>query len=230
MRRRLQTMQMHLRTAFECRAVVVLAAACAGCAGLLGLDAGTSDGADANADGDPADALAPDAGQRAGEGGGVDASDADDGRPVSSEAAPATDAACTYTLCPDGCDDTQSDPRNCGGCAHACPYGASSHATCSAGACGLTCLGGALDCDHQASDGCECSPVTNGVASCTAGGACGHSCNQGYVDCAGQPCSCGGGKRCLSDDTCGACRPTAQPCQLGDDCCSGTCAVTLTCL
>lgn len=78
-------------------------------------------------------------------------------------------------------------------------------------------------------DGC-CSPVTNGVPVCTGTGACGHVCDQGYVDCASAACSCGGGQRCLSDDTCGACRSPLQPCHLGTDCCSGTCGAGSTCL
>ena len=87
-------------------------------------------------------------------------------------------------------------------------------------------------------DGCSsatctekcCKPVKNGTAICTGDGTCGHVCDQGYVDCAGDPCSCGGGQLCLSDDTCGACRATLQPCQLGTDCCSGSCGAGSTCL
>jgi hypothetical protein len=148
----------------------------------------------------------------------------------SSDAVTAPDAACAYTACPDGCWDTATDPLRCGSCSQTFPFGANSQATCNVGVCGLACLGGALDCDHQPYNGCECPPAPNGAASCVAGGACAHVCSAGYVDCGGAPCNCGGGQRCLSNDTCVACRSTLQPCQLGTDCCSGACGAGLTCL
>ena len=163
----------------------------------------------------------------------VDAADAADTGLDSArtpDAPESTEGGCPFTTCSDGCDDTETDPQDCGGCSIACEYGPNSQPTCAAGSCGLECTGGALDCDHQASDGCECGPVSNGTVNCTATGACGHACDQGYVDCAGSPCSCGGGQRCLSDNVCGACRGTLQPCELGTDCCSGDCGATSTCL
>jgi hypothetical protein len=140
-------------------------------------------------------------------------------------------STCTLTACADGCFDTSSDPDHCGSCSRSCPYGAHSEATCSGGACGLACTGGALDCDRNPANGCECSgAISNGALQCNANGTCGHVCEQGYVDCGGRVCSCGAGNRCLSDQTCGACRSALQPCGAASDCCSGTCGVNLTCL
>jgi hypothetical protein len=78
-------------------------------------------------------------------------------------------------------------------------------------------------CTHACPSGADSVPV------CVSG-TCSLVCDQGYVDCGGKPCSCGGGRLCLSDQTCGACRAVLQPCQLGTDCCSGTCSASLTCL
>jgi hypothetical protein len=146
---------------------------------------------------------------------------------------PPPDAAssCNFTACPDGCFDTSSDPQHCGSCSRGCPHGTHSEPSCAGGACGIVCTGGALDCDRDPANGCECyGAIANGALLCNANGTCGHVCDQGYVDCGGSPCSCGGGNRCLSDQSCGACRNALQPCGVGSDCCSGSCGVNLTCL
>jgi hypothetical protein len=219
-----------MRCAARIAPVAGIVAVCAGCAGILGLDAGVGDGPDASADGEVDELPA------IGEARGDSTDDAADAIGPVLDSAGAPDApdppegGCPFTACPDGCDDTGTDPQDCGGCAIACLYGPNSQPVCTGGVCGLQCTGGALDCDHQASDGCECAPVPNGTLNCTATAGCGHVCDQGYVDCAGGPCSCGAGMRCLSDDTCGACRATLQPCQLGTDCCSGSCGASSTCL
>jgi hypothetical protein len=248
-----------MRRAARIAPIAGIVAVSAGCAGILGLDAGVGDGPDAGVDELPplgeasrevdVDGVESAAAQGDARGGSdgvgstgdgadalvtaVDSADAigpevDSARtPDSSES---SEGGCPFTTCPDGCDDTETDPQDCGSCKNACVYGPNSQPVCTGGACGLQCTGGALDCDHQAADGCECTPVPNGTVNCTATGACGHVCDQGYVDCAGSPCSCGGGLRCLSDDTCGACRATLQPCQLGTDCCSGDCGANAACL
>jgi hypothetical protein len=163
----------------------------AGCAAVLGLDAGVDDGSDSGADID-----AP----------GVDVAEAyavsgDSGRAVD-DAAPGVDAY-------DASEGTTGLDA----------AGASEVAT-----------DAAQTSDRQPDDACSCPPVPNGTANCTPTGGCAHVCDQGYVDCAGSPCSCGGGLRCLSNDTCGACRSALQACQLGTDCCSGDCGPTSTCL
>ncbi|HEX8796911.1 MAG TPA: hypothetical protein VF765_38430 [Polyangiaceae bacterium] len=239
--------------------LAVTATGAVGCVDILGLDHGTPESSDGSVEAsDPdgpsaaldasdertsaTDAAASvsqqdsgardDAGRDAAEDRSWDTGVASDATGGASDAtdAHATPDACAYTACPSGCWDTVTDPLHCGSCTEACPYGANSQATCSSSSCGLTCLGGALDCDHQASNGCECTPVANGAINCTSSGVCGHVCDQGYVDCAGHPCSCGAGNVCLSNGTCGACRASLQPCQVGSDCCSGTCGATLTCL
>ncbi len=140
-------------------------------------------------------------------------------------------AGCGFTACPDGCHDTSSDPQHCGGCTTPCPFGVNSRAICTGGGCSIACTSGALDCDHDPANGCECAATpANGSLVCNANGTCGHICDQGYVDCGGRACSCGAADRCLSDGTCGACRASLQACQVGTDCCSGSCGAGLTCL
>ena len=120
----------------------------------------------------------------------------------------------------DGCEVTpSSDVANCGACANACPVPAHSAATCNAGVCGYTCLGGYLDCDLLAANGCEidgqndvshCGACANACSlfhatpMCTAGGCAISSCDLDYTDCdlvpangceqdtAFDPTSCGG--------------------------------------
>ena len=207
---------MHLRRCFLVLAVT--AAGAVGCVDILGLDHGTLEGPDGSVEASDPDgpsavieasaehASATDAGPDGVEDRSLDTGIASDGTAAASDATDAHSApdACAYTACASGCWNTATDPLHCGSCTQACPSGANSQATCSSGACGLTCLGGALDCNHQASDGCECAPVANAAINCTSSGGCGHVCDQGYVDCGGDPCSCGGGKVCLSDGTCGA--------------------------
>jgi hypothetical protein len=195
-----------------------IVAVCAGCAGILGLDAGVDDGPDASADGEVDELPALGEASRESDAHGL------------GSAATQSDARDENEATDDAADGTGPVVDAASGCATACLYGPNSQPVCTGGVCGLQCTGGALDCDHQASDGCECAPVPNGSVNCTATGGCGHVCDQEYVDCAGSPCSCGGGMRCLSDDTCGACRATLQPCQLGTDCCSGNCGASSTCL
>ncbi len=191
--------------------VVAVAAGAVGCVEILGLDQGKLEDSDASAAaGDPdaspvgLDAIAdhaagPEEASARGDAGAPDVAndhsirDAALGSDATDAAPLGTDAACAYTTCPNGCWDTANDPMHCGSCTKACPYGANSQATCTAGVCGQACL-------------------------------------HGYVDCAGQPCSCGGAQICLSNDTCGSCRAALQPCQVGSDCCSGSCGATLTCL
>jgi hypothetical protein len=196
-------------------------------------DGGLTNDAEADAGDDEGDGLATDTGAP-GPGDAAAAPDVlDAGLPPPADAGPTPDApnSCAWTACPGGCFDTTSDPQHCGSCSRACPHGPHSEPTCAGGACGIACTGGALDCDREPANGCECTgAIANGSLLCNANGTCGHICDQGYVDCGGTACSCGAGNRCLSDQTCGACRSALQPCRLGSDCCSGSCGVNLTCL
>jgi hypothetical protein len=174
------------RVSLRIAPVVAMIAVSAGCAAVLGLDAGVGDDPDSGEAADVLDGPAPDRGGNVGEGSTVAGDSGDAGR----DAVPVVDAADATGTASDSAQPT----------------------------------------DRAADDVCACAPVPNGTVNCTPTGGCGHVCDQGYVDCAGSPCSCGAGLRCLSDQTCAACRATLQPCQLGTDCCSGNCGPTSTCL
>jgi hypothetical protein len=79
-----------------------------------------------------------------------------------------------------------SDPKNCGGCGTACSAGPNATATCTNGACTLTCAPLFGDCDGNPANGCERS-VSEISTSC---GSCTHSC-------AGGLCSLG---RCVPNE------------------------------
>jgi hypothetical protein len=82
------------------------------------------------------------------------------------------------THCDGGCVDTQTDPRNCGGCGNACdvldagvpPEGGTITAACNAGKCGVTC-GGILSLCNGA-----CVDLATDPKNC---GSCGTTCDAG---------------------------------------------------
>ena len=101
------------------------------------------------------------------------------------------------TLCAGSCTDVTFDPSNCGVCGKVCAAGE----VCSAGQCGVTCLGGSTAC------GGKCVDVTDDPANC---GVCAKACV------AGEPCKAG---------VCAACDSATTDCD-GDgwlvadrDCC-----------
>jgi hypothetical protein len=190
---------------------LVALAALVGCADVLGLDRGIAEG-DAGVDG-------------AGNGtpsqptNGGSRNDIAVAQPEGAMSEGGNDAA----FVDDGSNPKDAGPDGPTGSAESgCPSGQKS--------CFSSCVGTGDPNYGCTPTGCTaCSSVPNATLSC-AGGACMTMCDEGYVDCAGAPCSCGAGNRCLSDDTCGPCRATLQPCQVGSDCCSGSCGAALTCL
>jgi hypothetical protein len=83
-------------------------------------------------------------------------------------------------MCPAGCADLLSDPRNCGNCDYVCDTSGNQIAQCVKGICKPKCADGFADCDGNPSNGCEVN-LTNNQTNC---GACGAACD--FVQ--GQPC------------------------------------------
>jgi hypothetical protein len=69
--------------------------------------------------------------------------------------------------CDEQCSNFDVDPANCGSCGHACSGGVNSVPSCTASICGLTCLSGFADCNHDLSDGCEHNTLQDGACGCT---------------------------------------------------------------
>lgn len=64
-----------------------------------------------------------------------------------------------------GCEADLSRPETCGSCASSCASGPGATAICESGACALACATDRVDCDGDASNGCEVDATTIGVAS-----------------------------------------------------------------
>jgi hypothetical protein len=95
-----------------------------------------------------------------------------------------TDGVCGVTVCgsrfkdcnsnlADSCEtDTFRDASNCGGCGNVCAGGTNAVGVCVQGKCQLSCQGLYLDCNSDASDGCE----KNGASDLANCGNCGNAC------------------------------------------------------
>ena len=139
------------------------------------------------------------------------------------------------TCCTGTCFDLQRDPAHCGTCATVCST-TQATATCTAGACRLTCAAGYGDCNASAADGCEAA-VTASLTNC---GGCGMACTftHGMGLCASsacvvtgcdpgfQDCDHNGANGCESNPladarNCGRC---GSACPSGQSCVSGRCS------
>jgi hypothetical protein len=146
--------------------------------------------------------------------------------------------AAPTTRCGSLCVDRERDVEHCGACDRRCAF-ANATARCAAGVCALgACLPGFVDCDRDASNGCEvdtrsslsscgacgraCAPA-NAVAVC-AGGACGYSsCSAEFGDCdrvAGNGCET---SLSTSPAHCGACGNACRPINATPMCAAGRC-------
>lgn len=150
--------------------------------------------------------------------------------------------------CDEGVDegfDLANDPRNCGECDRACPEPPGTVATCTSGACDVTCRPGRADCNADPADGCEadvtrrercgdcafaCEPAElcglgfderyGCVSTCPAGTMqCGDSCVGTSADaenCGGCGVTCGAQETCV-DGRC-RCAPGFADCDAAPGC------------
>lgn len=146
----------------------------------------------------------------------------------------------TVRLCSNGCDpsaptrcgmscvDTDQSPAHCGGCDRRCTVPRAT-AGCAAGRCTVaSCEQGFLDCDGDATNGCE----VEGTSSVTHCGACGRACPSvpnGRPSCAAGTCTavCNDGHHLCN----GACVPNTAPTSCGSSCapCPAPTNATATC-
>jgi hypothetical protein len=139
------------------------------------------------------------------------------------------------TACAGACVDMASDPKHCGACATSCPAAANAAAACAGGACAIACNAGYLDCDKDASNGCEvngladakscgacgaaCPGAPNAAPAC-ANGACSYTCAKGFADCDPNAPGC---EVALATDpaNCGACNAACPPAPNASAACAG---------
>lgn len=96
-----------------------------------------------------------------------------------------------WTMCPAGCVDVQTDPRNCGRCGNVCPDPPNGYAGCRRGFCGVSgCHGSWGDCDGIVGNGCETN-IEGNLRNC---GECARDC---VMICARIPSPCGASCRCI---------------------------------
>jgi hypothetical protein len=152
----------------------------------------------------------------------------------------------------DGCEvNTTDDTGNCGNCGNACATRPNAAPTCSNSSCGYACNAGFLDCNGDATDGCEVSELNdssncggcghvcttsdpNAGAFCS-GGLCTSSCDSGFTSCSGvcvneqtDLANCGGcGNACTTSDPNATASCSAgicgEVCNSGFTLCNGVC-------
>jgi len=144
------------------------------------------------------------------------------------------------TNCDGGCFDLDASAKSCGACNAHCPAEPNANPVCTAGKCGITCSSGFLDCNGDASDGCEvipndpthcgnCTTVCPAYpeATTTCNGAtstCGFSCNPLHEDCnraASDGCECNLTTHSCFSGVCTICSAPKTPCVTVAECCNG---------
>jgi hypothetical protein len=116
-------------------------------------------------------------------------------------------------ICPSGCADLMTDPKNCGKCEAPCPAGQ----FCSTGACAKACAAGETRC------GASCVKLDSNAKNC---GFCGTACD-GAEACVGSTCTCVG-PNAVCDGSCQSLKNNRKNCgRCGNSCagdfvCNGT--------
>ncbi len=155
--------------------------------------------------------------------------------------------------CSPGLADCDRNPANgcevniasslgaCGACGRACATVPNAVPTCTAGACGFTCVAGWSDCDGNASNGCEantasdtshcgacgnvCASGSRGAATCSAG-VCGMLCETGWANCDG---NAGNGCEAAirsNPSHCGVCGNVCSLANATAACTAGACTIS----
>ncbi len=158
-----------------------------------------------------------------------------------------TVASCTGTFLDcnmqvaDGCEtDVSTSPSNCGSCGNVCNV-PNATAGCAGGSCTVgTCNAGFMDCDNNASNGCETNTGTdtNNCGSCgnvctlahatsaCAGGACNiANCSAGYQDCDNSPADGCEVNTNTDLNNCGGCGHVCNLPNAMNACNGGNCAI-----
>jgi len=198
-----------------------------------------------NCDGDASNGCETDLGNTVGHCGTCDtACDASGGTPSCSNGTCSITCNTGYANCDgdvsNGCEvNLATDPVHCGTCVKVCD---STHGTasCTAGACGISCATNWANCDGNVDNGCEadllnssatCGSCTNacsssgGSPSCN-NGTCGITCSAGLGDCT---TAAGCETNILSDvNNCGGCGNVCSSAGGTPTCNNGTCGITCT--
>lgn len=117
-----------------------------------------------------------------------------------------------FHACGNTCANNTS-PLTCGASCMPCPVSPGAAATCNGLSCGYACNSGYLDCDGNASNGCECSSPENGAAVCS-GSACRIACSSGHHMC---------GDVCVTNTAVSTCGASCTPCLVPANAEAATC-------